>query len=238
MKNITEKSLLPANESNTLKSISLKYGKQLGEIPLEKLSILPTGEKPAVKEMLPVLAAMFDVDISGLKEQSARKIIHNGLLSHRHKGTKWAVESNLKAVWNNAKVVEWFEYGGTPYTFNIEVDVRDGEITPQVIEDIKSSVENSKNVRSIIDKLMVSYLSGANTNISTKSSAEVSACAKQANTYHFLSSASAMPLYGTTGSVECDTRQINSYSNMAGASATIGCGTSGSVSSSAKQLSG
>lgn len=48
-----------------------------------------------------------------------RRLVKNSIPMHRKKGTKWAVEEILRALRVEAKVSEWFEYGGAPYTFRV-----------------------------------------------------------------------------------------------------------------------
>jgi phage tail P2-like protein len=83
-----------------------------------------------------------------------RKIIKTALLVHKTRGTRFAVEEVVKSYFDDAQVVEWFEYGGDPYTF--KVVVKNG-IEPELAERFTKSVNAVKNVRSRMDELIVGF---------------------------------------------------------------------------------
>lgn len=148
--------LLPQNESRELKTLTRSYWTGLEKIPLEDISILPKGDNPAPDKILPVLARMFDVDITGLPDiASQRNTINLALRTHRHRGTRWAVEKAIQAVYGTAKVEEWFEYGGNPGTFKVTIDVDRQPLDSQAIDLIAKLIETHKNVRSWVDTIQV-----------------------------------------------------------------------------------
>jgi phage tail P2-like protein len=60
-------------------------------------------------------------DINMTVEQK-RALIERAQLVHRLKGTPAAIEEVAAIFFKNAKVREWFEYGGNPFFFKIETD--------------------------------------------------------------------------------------------------------------------
>jgi Phage tail protein (Tail_P2_I) len=54
--------------------------------------------------------------------EQKRALIDRALLVHQLKGTPAAIEEVAAIFFKNAKVREWFEYGGNPYFFKIETD--------------------------------------------------------------------------------------------------------------------
>ena len=66
------------------------------------------------EEVLDLLAWQWHVDFyeADLPLDQKRALIRRSVAWHRHKGTPWAVEQVVSAVFNDAKVTEWFEYGG------------------------------------------------------------------------------------------------------------------------------
>ncbi|MCL1866271.1 MAG: phage tail protein I [Oscillospiraceae bacterium] len=66
-------------------------------------------------------------------------------------GTKYAVETALNAIYPDTAVKEWFEYGGDPYTFRIQIKAAaDAEKQAQVLEQIRFY----KNLRSHLDEIV------------------------------------------------------------------------------------
>ena len=80
-----------------------------------------------------------------------RKIIKNSVRVHQKLGTKYAVENVLRDVYRTAKVEEWFEYGGRPYTFKIKVDVAEWGLTEHISREIEEKMKFYKNLRSHCD---------------------------------------------------------------------------------------
>ncbi len=112
------------------------------------LEILPMSAK---KSVLPHLALMFDVDITGLSEKSARIYIQNALEIHRYKGTVYAVKKAIDAMFDDAELYEWFDCDLAAGLFDIKVKVKaDFEMiyTPAKFRKAKEIINNAKNVRS------------------------------------------------------------------------------------------
>jgi len=83
----------------------------------------------------------------GLDLDRKRALVKNSLMWHRYKGTKYAVESMLREIFDRkAKIDEWFEYGGDSYFFRVHLN-------PDIHHDlgvITGAVHELKNTRSWI----------------------------------------------------------------------------------------
>lgn len=113
--------------------------------------------------LLDILAADLKVDwydYEGTIEEK-RKTIRECIDIHRYKGTKFAVETALKGVYDNVKVSEWFEYGGEPFHFKVTIydSSNDVEKRSRVLERIKYY----KNLRSVLDDVV--FMVGANVEV-------------------------------------------------------------------------
>lgn len=102
--------------------------------------------------VLDVLAYDFNIgwyDYSYNIEEK-RVIIKEAFKIFRFIGTKYAVETALRSVYPVAYVREWFEYGGKPYHFKVEIhdSANDRDKCTKTIQKIKFT----KNVRSVIDE--------------------------------------------------------------------------------------
>lgn len=77
-----------------------------------------------------------------------RNLVKNSVKVHSKLGTKYAVESVLKDIYGTAKIEEWFEYGGSPYMFKVEVDVSENGLSESISLAIENKMHFYKNLRS------------------------------------------------------------------------------------------
>ena len=103
-----------------------------------------------------LLAWQWHVDFyeQGMDLPTKRRMVKQSIAWHRRKGTPSAVEEVATAVFGESKVSEWFDYGGDPYHFKIDLLDAPG-ITQEKIDTIVRLVETVKNVRSVMDNLGV-----------------------------------------------------------------------------------
>ncbi|MCM1165687.1 MAG: phage tail protein I [Ruminococcus sp.] len=102
---------------------------------------------------LDILAGDFKVDwydYEGTIEEK-RKCIKECMFIHKYKGTKFAVKTALESVYSKVSVNEWFEYGGEPYHFNVDIcgSTDDREKRARVLE----KIQYYKNLRSVLDNV-------------------------------------------------------------------------------------
>lgn len=107
------------------------------------------------EELLDLIAFEKHVDFydGNLSVEQKRSLIKKSIGWHRQKGTRWAVEEIVSIIYSNAEVLEWFEYGGEPYRFKIEID------QPFVYEKdmnrLKKLVNSTKNLRSWLEYVAI-----------------------------------------------------------------------------------
>ena len=120
--------------------------------------------------LLDILAYDFKVDWwdpeYSLEEK--RRTLKSSWRVHRLMGTKAAVESALGAVFPGANVKEWFEYGGTPYCFRIDLPMLESGVTAERQRRVLSRVLYYKNLRS--------HLESVNLQAESTGSLEIGAC--------------------------------------------------------------
>lgn len=148
-------SLLPHNATAQERALEAAVGPPLfPKAPLRE--IWDPDRCPA--ELLPWLAFAMSVDEwdPTWPEDAKREVIRRSFAVHQRKGTRYAVKNALSSVGFRTDLSEWFEYGGNPHTFRIDVygeDVFeaglqiDGDLFAQVIR----IVETAKPVRSHFD---------------------------------------------------------------------------------------
>jgi len=145
--------LLPPNATAAERALAETVGR-VSDIPV------PVGDSwdpqtcPAA--LLPWLAWALSVDLWGASWSDAikRQVIAEMMTLHRHRGTPWAVERALIITGApNARVSEWFEYGGVPYRFKVLVDVAGSDISPDLENSIMHTIDRYKNQRSWLDAI-------------------------------------------------------------------------------------
>lgn len=77
-----------------------------------------------------------------------RKLIKNSIMVHQKLGTRCAVQSVLQDVYSTARIEEWFEYDGQPYTFKIKVNIGNEGLTEDTSREIAYKMQFYKNLRS------------------------------------------------------------------------------------------
>ncbi len=112
-------------------------------------------------DFLPFLAWALSVDAwdSSWTEDRKRHAIKAAIALHRVKGTPAALKTALNALELGVQVKEWFEYGGKPYHFRLDVELSDSGLNESEIATIEAVALAVKNERSKLEVLKV-WLSG------------------------------------------------------------------------------
>jgi len=79
--------------------------------------------------------------------QDKINFIKNYVQLKKLKGTKAGVEYVLNLLGFNAAILEWFEYGGEPYTFQISITGSES-LTPERLKLLNALIDQYKNTRS------------------------------------------------------------------------------------------
>lgn len=89
-----------------------------------------SGIDSASEELLDVLAVQFKVDWydTGYPLETKRRVIKTALEVRCYCGTEWAVAKAISAIYPNARIEEWYDYGGTPGYWRLVVDTTDEEV--------------------------------------------------------------------------------------------------------------
>lgn len=93
----------------------------------------------ADEAVLDILAVQFRVDWydTSYPIETKRRIIKTALKVRRYCGTGWAVQKALASIYPNVKISEWYDYGGRPGYWRMNVDITDDGViyyTPEEIE--------------------------------------------------------------------------------------------------------
>ena len=97
---------------------------------------------PAIADMkeplLTHLAFMLHVDWwdEAWTIEAKRLFLFRQILLHHRKGTAWAVEEAVSLVYGQARVREWFEYGGPPGCFLVDMEILETGLSQDEIDKI------------------------------------------------------------------------------------------------------
>ncbi|WP_369951998.1 phage tail protein I [Ralstonia syzygii] len=109
---------------------------------------------------LPLLAEQLHILGEGwqfaLDDDARRRLLKRSIELHKYKGTRWALQQVLETLALSGQVSEWFEYGGQPYHFKINVDLEDRGIDPETFDALVALITEYKNVRSHLELLTLS----------------------------------------------------------------------------------
>ena len=107
--------------------------------------------------VLPFLAWSWSVDNwdSNWSEAIKRQVVKSAIKVHRHKGTPGAVKDALSAIEVGATISEWFDYGGDPYRFRIEVELEQRGLSEDETNTLRAIALATKNVRSHLDDMKI-----------------------------------------------------------------------------------
>ena len=102
--------------------------------------------------LLALLAWGFHVDFYDVtfSVPVKQELVAKSLDWHTRKGTPSAVEEVVSAVFSDAKVTEWFEYGGLPYTFKVSTALG-GQVDNTAARELIQAIFSVKNTRSWLD---------------------------------------------------------------------------------------
>jgi len=95
---------------------------------------------------------------SDLSLEAKRNTIKNAQQVQRKRGTKWAVETAIQAVYPNSRVQEWFQYNGEPYHFRIllnhTISVNPLVIFPLDVPKMISEINKYKRASAFLDGIV------------------------------------------------------------------------------------
>jgi len=164
LSNVSILNLMPPNLSAdpNIKMIAVAFDETLQNTiqKIPGINIIPNLVLNKIVEemLLDLLAWQFHVDFydPGLPFEIKRGLVLKSLDWHTRKGTPSTVEEIVTDIFSEAKIEEWFEYGGFPYRFRITV----GDYLPDeaTTKKIVKAINTTKNTRSCLD-LVTSMIS-------------------------------------------------------------------------------
>ncbi|EHM1272364.1 phage tail protein I, partial [Escherichia coli] len=121
-------------------------GTRITDIPVDLNTLWSPDTCPV--HLLPYLAWAFSVDRwdRNWPEETKRQVIRDAWLIHRHKGTISALRRAIEPLGYLIRVSEWWEFGGEPGTFTVEVGTLDSGVTEEMYLEMERLIADARPV--------------------------------------------------------------------------------------------
>lgn len=108
--------------------------------------------------LLPYLAWAFSVDRwdDSWDEETQRSVVKQSYFVHRHKGTVGALRRAITPLGYLVTIIEWWQNGKPPGTFEIEVGALDTGITPEMYTELERIINDTKPCSRHLTNLAIS----------------------------------------------------------------------------------
>lgn len=102
------------------------------------------------ERLLDILAYDFKVDWwdADYSLEEKRRTLKDSWRVHRLLGTRAAVEMAISAIYPHTQVLEWFEYGGEPYHFRLDINITNDHIDSDKQRRVLERLNFYKSLRS------------------------------------------------------------------------------------------
>jgi len=115
------------------------------------------------EQILDALAVSWKIDWydTGMTIEQKRRTVKTALQVRRLMGTAEAVKLQTHAIYPGAAIEEWFQYGGEAGRFRVRITLPDEGITAEEYRRLRLGIELTKNVRSHLEAIGISWESEA-----------------------------------------------------------------------------
>ena len=119
-------------------------------------------------EILDELANQFSISEykTSYEREVKIKLIEGCFKTHYQRGTVASVLETCKKIYGNARIEEWFDYGGEPYHF--KVFTSNPSSSDEMIKQLTETIESTQNMRSVIEQVVVELSNSQNMYIGSK----------------------------------------------------------------------
>ena len=135
-------------------------------------------------------------------EEDLRNLIFFAQKNYPKLGTVEAVKKVFEALEVEAEIKEWFETGKEPFTFDLDLSLTNKEITPELVDKLKKLIEFTKNIRSRLDELILSYKTSTSLSFKLGNMGEVRSEAEMIDGFTNSAVAFVYPAIGAMGEAE------------------------------------
>ncbi|MDL0089905.1 phage tail protein [Campylobacter gastrosuis] len=109
------------------------------------------------------LAFMYDIEPKSRNLDETKELLKEPFKVYFNEATFNALDTALKDFYTTSNVKEWYEYGGAPYHFKLELEASKIGITQENLKKTDEIVNTYKNVRSVYEGVSIKIATKANT---------------------------------------------------------------------------
>ena len=155
------KKLLPdiLKKDERLKAFAELEGKNFKEVSAKLPYLFVYKLENLSDSELEELAWQFDISKVEWELATDRKqkeeLIKNNILLKAKRGTPWAIKRVLELLGLEGQIQEWFEYGGQPYRFKVDIDLKYQGLQSDTYDKLLNLIEEYKNLRSKLEVLNI-----------------------------------------------------------------------------------
>ncbi|WP_456463502.1 phage tail protein I [Persephonella sp.] len=154
------KELIPPNllQDQNIKALAEAIEPEFEKVKQEIINVLIYPRIDELDEqVLDLLAWQFHIEGYELAANitEKRNLIKKAIELHRYKGTRYAIEQVLKALDLEGQINEWFEYGGQPYYFKVDINLKYQGLQSDTYDKLLNLIEEYKNLRSKLEALNI-----------------------------------------------------------------------------------
>ena len=197
------KTILPTNLDEKINALDLVGCKRLSSIR-EAIKKIENFNNPLKidEDFLNLMVDEYEAWNFKDFEEDLRNLIFFAQKNYPKLGTVGAVKKVFEALEVEAEIKEWFETGKEPFTFDLDLSLTNKEITPEIVDKLKKLIEFTKNIRSRLDELILSYKTSTSLSIKAGNMGESTGSAEMIDGFTNSAVAFAYPLVGAMGETE------------------------------------
>jgi P2-related tail formation protein len=192
------KTILPTNIDEVINALDLLGCERLTDIKEQIKKVEDFNNVLKIdEEFLSLMVDEYQAGMFKEFEPDARSLIYFAQRNYPKLGTLSAIKKVFEALDIEAEIKEWFKTGKEPFTFDLDLSLTNKEITPELIEKLKKLIEFTKNIRSKLDELILSYKTSANLNLQVGNMGESAGNAEMITGFTNTAVGFAYPYVGT-----------------------------------------
>lgn len=101
------------------------------------------------------LADMFDIEPKSRSLEETRELLNTPLKTYFLEGTSYSINRALSTYFSSSSVKEWFDYGGDPYHFKVNVTIEDNGLDITDLNGMENIIYEYQNVRSVLQGFLI-----------------------------------------------------------------------------------
>jgi len=87
--------------------------------------------------------------------ETKKALVAGTLEFYAHLGTPAAVEEIVRTIFKGGDISEWYEYGGDPHHFRVDIAFQGEAITPKIMTELRRMINAIKRLSSWLDEITI-----------------------------------------------------------------------------------